>query len=123
MNQLLNTRSVLLFFFLITSIQAFSQQTEKGIASYYHDKLEGRATASGEPYKAEAMTAAHPSLPFNTKLKVTNLDNGLSVVVRVNDRGPFVKGRIIDLSKAAARELDFLDKGVARVEIEIMKKP
>lgn len=95
--------------------------TEIGYASFYADSFVGKVTASGEIYDANQLTAAHRSLPFGTKLKVTNLDNQLSVVVRVNDRGPFVSGRIIDLSNRAARELDIIQKGVVRVQIEIIK--
>ena len=118
----LNSRPFVLAIFLFLTFQGQGQAQDAvtGMASYYHDSLEGKPTASGEPYKASAMTAAHPSLPFNTQLKVTNLGNGRSVIVRVNDRGPFAKNRILDVSRAAAKELDFLDKGVARVQIEIL---
>lgn len=92
-----------------------------GIASYYGDKFEGRATASGEIYEYNKLTAAHRTLKFGTKLRVTNLANSNSVYVIVNDRGPFVEGRIIDVSKAAAIMLDMLDKGLAEVEIEIIE--
>ena len=109
--------------FLLIVCQGFSQSIETGKASYYHDKLEGNPTANGETYKASALTAAHPSLPFNTMIRVTNLANKRSVVLRVNDRGPFAKNRILDVSRAAAKELDFLDEGVASVTIEIIKKP
>ncbi|HWV58556.1 MAG TPA: septal ring lytic transglycosylase RlpA family protein [Longimicrobiales bacterium] len=91
---------------------------EIGSASYYANSLAGRKTASGEPYRPEAMTAAHRTLPLGTRVRVTNLSNGRSVVVRVNDRGPFVSGRIIDLSRAAAEELGFIRKGHTRVRIE-----
>jgi len=87
---------------------------ETGKASWYD--LDGK-TASGEPMKDEALTAAHPSLPLGTKLHVENLSNGRSVDVRVNDRGPFVKDRIIDLSKAAAERIDMMPDGVAIVEL------
>ena len=103
--------------------QAIAQKQETGLASYYGDQFEGKSTASGEPYKAAEMTAAHPTLPFQTKIRVTNLENNKSVIVRVNDRGPYVKGRIVDVSKAAAVKLDFIDKGVARVKVEVYKKP
>lgn len=95
--------------------------SEIGYASFYADSFVGKMTASGEIYDANQLTAAHRSLPFGTKLKVTNLDNQLSVVVRVNDRGPFVSGRIIDLSSRAAKELDIIKNGVARVKIEVIK--
>lgn len=92
--------------------------SKTGMASYYADKFEGRKTASGEIYKRSKLTAAHRSLPFGTKLKVTNIKNGKSVIVRVNDRGPFVKGRIIDLSKKAASEIGLIKMGVAKVKVE-----
>jgi len=90
----------------------------EGRASYYSSRLHGRRTASGEPYDETALTAAHPSLPFDSMLCVTNLFNGRSTVVRVNDRGPFVGGRIIDLSLAAATKLGMLRAGTARVRVE-----
>ena len=95
-------------------------QTE-GIASYYADKFVGRTTANGEIYKHTKLTAAHKKLPFGTKVKVTNLSNNKSVVVVINDRGPFVKGRIIDLSKSGAKKLDFVKQGITKVKIEILK--
>jgi rare lipoprotein A len=91
-----------------------------GVASWYGAKFHGRTTASGEPYDMNAMTAAHPSLPFGTKVRVTNLENGRSVVVRINDRGPFAKRRIIDVSRHAAKHLDFLGAGQARVRVEVI---
>lgn len=90
----------------------------EGRASYYSSRLHGLPTASGEEYDETALTAAHPDLPFDTQLCVTNLKNGRSTAVRVNDRGPFVGGRIIDLSRAAARELGMLRAGTARVKVE-----
>lgn len=92
--------------------------TTVGVASYYADKYNGRPTASGETFDNGKLTAAHRTLPFGTTVRVTNLDNGRSVVVRVNDRGPFVKGRIIDLSRAAAKRLDMINAGLARVKVE-----
>jgi rare lipoprotein A len=94
--------------------------SEAGMASYYGDAHQGRRTANGERFDMHALTAAHRTLPFGTRVKVTNLDNGRSVVVRINDRGPYVKGRVIDLSKAAARELRFLDRGTTRVRLEVV---
>lgn len=91
---------------------------EEGIASWYGTKFHGRRTSSGEPYNMYSMTAAHTTLPLPTYVRVTNLDNGRSVVVRVNDRGPFVDNRIIDLSYAAARRIDMHDTGTAPVRIE-----
>lgn len=93
-----------------------------GKASYYHDSLEGRSTSSGEPYRASEFTAAHLTLPFHTMLKVTNVDNGKTVIVRVNDRGPFITGRVIDLSKAAFQEIGYLGSGVLKVEYEILNQ-
>jgi rare lipoprotein A len=91
---------------------------ERGIASWYGEKFHGRRTSSGEPYDMYAMTAAHKTLPLPAYVRVTNLQNGKSVVVRVNDRGPFVDNRLIDLSYAAAVKLDMTRSGTAMVEIE-----
>ena len=91
-----------------------------GTASYYADEHHGRRTANGERFDMNAMTAAHPTLPFGTRVRVTNLANGREVVVRVNDRGPFVKARIIDLSYAAARKLGFAARGTARVRVHAL---
>jgi rare lipoprotein A len=93
-----------------------------GRASYYAAKFHGRRTASGERYNAKLMTAAHRTLPFGTQIKVTNLRNMKSVVVRVNDRGPHVHGRIVDLSRAAAQLIGINRTGVARVKLEILTK-
>lgn len=90
-------------------------------ASFYADKFHGRKTANGEIFNMYDYTAAHKTLPFNTILKVTNIANGKSVTVRVNDRGPFVQGREIDLSKAAAQKLDMISDGTAQVSIEILQ--
>ena len=90
---------------------------EIGLASYYAKSLHGHSTASGERYDMHAYTAAHKKLPFGTIVIVTNLKNNKSVKVRVNDRGPFVKGRIIDLSAAAAKKVGMLKQGVAKVKI------
>lgn len=91
---------------------------EEGLASYYAARFHGRKTASGERYDERALTCAHRTAPFGTRLRVEDLASGRSVVVRVNDRGPFVRGRIVDLSWAAARELGLLERGVARVRVE-----
>lgn len=100
------------------------QQTavEKGKASYYADKFKGKPTASGEKYLPSKMTAAHKSLPFGTMVEVVNLKNDKSVKVRINDRGPFIRGRIIDLSKAAAKKIDLINDGVVNVEVRVIKK-
>jgi rare lipoprotein A len=95
---------------------------ESGKASFYADKFKGRKTASGQIFRQSKRTAAHKTLPFGTKVKVKNLSNGRTVKVRINDRGPFVTGRIIDLSKKAARRLDMVNAGVANVEISYKKK-
>ncbi len=109
-----------LFFFVFWFCQtpSWSQYYETGLASYYARKFNGRVTANGERYDPGKMTAAHPTLPFGTFVKVTNLANDKEVIVRVNDRGPFIKGRIIDLSRAAAEQLDMLEAGVVKVKIE-----
>ena len=90
---------------------------EQGIASWYGPDFHGGRTSTGETYDMDAMTGAHPTLPLPTWVRVTNLENGRSVVVRLNDRGPFAKGRIIDLSRAAAEQLDMVRAGTARVEV------
>jgi rare lipoprotein A len=92
---------------------------EIGTASWYGEQFQGRQTASGEPFDMHDFTAAHPSLPLGTFVKVTNLRNGSSVVVRINDRGPVVDGRIIDLSYNAARALGFYERGVQRVRVDL----
>lgn len=94
---------------------------EKGKASFYADKFDGRKTASGEIFRQNKLTAAHRTLPFGTMVTVKNPANGKTVTVRVNDRGPFVSGRIIDLSRAAAKAIDIIKQGVASVEISYRK--
>jgi rare lipoprotein A len=95
---------------------------EEGKASYYADKFNGRKTASGERFSNAKKTAAHKTLPFGTKVKVTNVANGRSVKVRINDRGPFVAGRSIDLSKKAARKIGMIKEGVGTVKLSYSKK-
>ena len=95
--------------------------TEVGLASYYGAKYHGRPTASGELFNMNDFTAAHPSLAFGARVKVTHLANHKSVTVRINDRGPFVNGRVIDLSLAAANELQMVRQGLAAVKIEIVE--
>jgi rare lipoprotein A len=97
-------------------------ETETGIASWYGVPYNGRRSANGEVYDMEKLTAAHRSLPFDTWVEVTNLANRKSVDVRITDRGPFVKGRIIDLSLAAAREIDMVAAGTVRVRIKVIPK-
>lgn len=96
--------------------------TEKGKASYYADKFEGRKTASGATFHQNQMTAAHRTLPFGTKVKVINVANGRSCNVTITDRGPFAEGRVIDLSKKAAKKLGIIQTGVAPVEVKYKKK-
>ncbi|MBP1841026.1 septal ring lytic transglycosylase RlpA family protein [Formosa algae] len=98
-----------------------AQTTSTGKASYYSDSLQGAPTASGSLYNKEALTAAHLTLPFNTLVRVTNLSNDKSVVVVINDRGPYTKRRIIDLSRAAAEEIDLIDQGVSKVKLEVIE--
>ena len=107
---------------LFLQISCGNYTTEKGKASYYSDKYEGRKTANGEKFRQNKMTAAHKTLPFGTKVKVVNLTNGKRVKVRINDRGPFVPGRIIDLSKRAAKKIDMINAGVVNVEMRYRKK-
>ncbi|MEM8725376.1 MAG: septal ring lytic transglycosylase RlpA family protein [Pseudomonadota bacterium] len=92
-----------------------------GVASYYGRRFHGRRTANGERFNMRAMTAAHRTLPFGTKVRVTNPRNGRSVVVRVNDRGPFIRGRSIDLSRAAAEKIGMISRGHARVNMEVVR--
>jgi len=94
-----------------------------GTASWYGEDFEGKPTASGEPYDMYEMTAAHLTLPLGSYVKVTNLHNGRAVIVRVNDRGPIVPGRIIDLSYEAAQALEFRHKGLQRVRLDLVKVP
>ncbi|MGP9675520.1 MULTISPECIES: septal ring lytic transglycosylase RlpA family protein [unclassified Halomonas] len=106
----------------MTANSAFANDTDtqEGVASYYSDRFQGALTASGEAFDQQALTAAHPSLPFGTKVLVTRPDTGQEVEVLINDRGPFVKGRIIDLSKRAARTLGMLNRGVAPVMVTLL---
>jgi rare lipoprotein A len=95
-------------------------EVQSGVASYYGGEFEGRRTASGAIYRSRRMTCAHRSLPFGTVLRVTDVESRKSVVVEVNDRGPYAKGRLVDLSLAAARELGIVKQGVARVTVEVV---
>lgn len=104
------------------AIEAQPGATQEGVASWYGPGFHGNATSSGEIYDQHDMTAAHQTLPLGTKVAVTNLNNGREVEVRVNDRGPFAKSRIIDLSYAAARALDMLGPGTAPVRIEVLDR-
>ena len=112
------------------AVQAISRSTKKpvknaayqvGTASWYGEYFQGRQTASGEPYDMQALTAAHPKLPLGSFVRVTNLRNGRSVVVRINDRGPVVEGRIIDVSYNTARVLGFEHRGLQRVRLDLIQ--
>lgn len=103
------------------SLPGSLRRLQEGVASYYGEDFHGRKTANGEIYDMYAMTAAHRALPFNTRVLVTNLDNGKKVTVRINDRGPFVEGRIIDLSYGAARKIGMVGPGTARVRLEVIE--
>ena len=125
-------KTALLFLFVLT-LSACSQTPsssvrhssttyqETGKASYYANKYQGRQTASGERFNQNAKTAAHKKLPFGTKVKVTNISNGKSVIVRINDRGPFIKGRIIDLSKSTFSAIANTRLGVIDVVVEVIR--
>jgi len=108
---------------LVVGLVQHLQYDQVGIASWYGPGFHGKRTANGEIYDMYAMTAAHKTLPFNTIVKVVDLDTGRWVIVRINDRGPFVPGRIIDLSYAAAKELGIVEKGIARVGLKVLKWP
>jgi rare lipoprotein A len=121
---------VFIFFLLIAGTSCTSSKpaaggglgyTEEGKASYYSSKLHGRKMANGESYNRNKLTAAHRTLPFGTKVKVTNLQTNKSVKVNITDRGPFVKGRVIDLSEAAAKRLNYIDAGIVPVRVKVVK--
>lgn len=112
--------SVFLFIQVIPQNAEVCLETQSGKASFYALSLNGKRTASGEKFNSKEYTCAHRSLPFGTYIKVTNLDNCKTVVVKVNDRGPFVRGRIIDLSYIAAKELQMIGNGTAKVSIEVL---
>ena len=105
-------------YYLLATAEGYK---ERGVASWYGPDFHARPTSSGEPYDMYAMTAAHKTLPIPAYARVTNLSNGRSVVVRINDRGPFVRGRIIDVSRAAAERLGMLRAGVVPVRVEQLK--
>ena len=107
------------FFFIVSKVKGQTDTfPSTGKASFYHDKFQGRETSNGEEYNQNDFTAAHKTLPFNTIVHVTNKQNNRSVVVRINDRGPFKKSRIIDLTRAAAKKLDMIPFGVVPVKIQ-----
>ncbi len=117
------TKLLLVALFTLCNIFTLTIQAQSdGKASYYSNGLHGRKMSNGERYDRNAFTCAHRTLPFGTRLKITNPRNGKSVIVRVTDRGPFVRGRVVDLSYAAARELGTLASGVAYVKVELVRK-
>jgi len=120
----LNIYIIIAVLFLISSTTLYSKgrNHQIGRGSWYGKKFNGRLTASGERYNMYDYTAAHRTLPFNTMVKVTNLHNGRSVIVRVNDRGPYAKGRIMDLSYLAAKKLGYTHKGVAKLKLKVLNK-
>lgn len=106
-----------------SSVKKSSGKVEKGQASYYADKFHGRATASGEKYDKRKMTGAHRTLPFGTVVRVTNTATGASVDVRINDRGPFKAGRVVDVSRAAAEKLGMIQAGVINCTVQVISTP
>ena len=113
----------LAFLFFATSATTVSaQETEYGKASYYSDSFQGSTTASGATYDKSKMTGAHKTLPFGTRVRVTRLDNKKSVVVTINDRGPFIKGRIVEVSSAAAKKIGLTIDGVTEVTLDVLEK-
>jgi rare lipoprotein A len=119
---------LLIFFFILTGCTSLQPDaggkiinfTESGQASYYSDRHQNKKTASGDLYIHSQNTAAHKSLPFGSNVKVTNINNGKSIIVKINDRGPFVKGRIIDLSKSAFNSIANISNGLINVKIEVV---
>lgn len=107
--------------FFILPIFMFADGEMKGIASWYGPKFHGKLTANGERFNTYSLTAAHKTLPLNSVVKVTSLVNGKEVIVRINDRGPYAKGRVVDLSKAAAVRLDMLKAGTMPVKLEVLR--
>lgn len=126
-------KTILLIFFVISFLPALRAQQKinyrqvpvvdsaEGLASFYSDKFEGKKTASGEVFTQAKMTCAHNTLPFGTKIRVTNLDNGKFVIVKVNDRLHHRNPRLVDLTTAAAKQLKFKGKGVVKVRVEVVK--
>ena len=112
---------VLFLILMLTSCAGSKRFTQEGQASFYSNKLQGNKMANGEPYRKGKLTAAHKTLPFGTKVKVTNLQNGKKIKVKITDRGPYSKGRILDLSMAAAERLDMVKAGVAPVKIKVTR--
>lgn len=122
MQQIFNSLILTVFFFTAQLLPAQSTQDQYGTATYYGNEFHGKKTASGEKYDKNALTCAHRTLRFGTKLRITRLDNQKSVVVRVNDRGPFIKGYIVDLSRRAAENLGMIKEGVVKVKLEVLSE-
>lgn len=108
---------------VVIAYQFYGPYYEVGIASWYGPGFDGRHTANGEIYDMNGISAAHKTLPFGTIVQVVDLETGKSVIVRINDRGPFIEGRIIDLSKGAAEKLGIIDKGITKVGLRILRWP
>jgi rare lipoprotein A len=105
---------------IVKQVEQNTSFVESGIASYYADRFHGKRTASGEPYDREALTAAHPTLPFGTQVRITELKNSKNVIVTINDRGPHTKNRVIDLSYRAAKSIGLIKAGVTKVKVETL---
>lgn len=117
-----NSAFLALLFLMLLGACTAGRYTEEGKASYYSNKLAGRKMANGAKYRPGKMTAAHKTLPFGTKVKVTNPKTRQSVKVTITDRGPYAHGRVIDLSQKAARKLDIIDVGVAPVKLKVIRR-
>jgi rare lipoprotein A (peptidoglycan hydrolase) len=100
-----------------------NEEQETGTASWYGEEFQGNTTANGEIYDLNGLTAAHPTLPFGTTVRVTNLNNRKNILLRVNDRGPYIGRRLIDVSWAAAKRLGFVSSGTTRVRVEVVARP
>lgn len=114
---------LLLIVGILLPLSTLAGWEEEGLASWYGGRFQGRTTASGEIFDTNQMTAAHKTLPFGTKVRVTEVESGRSVVVRINDRGPYAEGRVIDLSRAAALEIGLVAKGIAPVRVTLQDSP
>ena len=118
-------RLLFVIFFILTGLflngQIDSAKTQTGTASYYAKKFEGRKCSCGERFRHDSLTAAHKTLPFGTRVKVTNLKNDSSIIVRINDRLPKSSKRVIDLTKRGAKQLNFVKSGLTKVRLEILK--
>jgi len=123
MKKILNKHLIVSLLIAFSSVAcAKHNKVQVGKGSWYGKKFHGRKTANGERYNMYAYTAAHKTLPFNTMVRVTNVSNNRSVIVRINDRGPYARGRIIDLSYLAAKKLGYINKGVTKLKIKVLYK-